>query len=200
MSGGGDQGKTHGVGSVLLGHFDRVNHIALGLRHLLLVGVPHQSVNVDLTKRNLARHLDAQHDHAGDPEEENIEAGVEQRGGVERLEILGLAGPAHRREGPESRAEPGVEDIGVLCDVTSGALRARIGIFSGHRHFAAVPAVPGRNAVAPPKLTRDAPIADVVHPLKIVSPPLLGDDLDASALNRFDRLFCQRLRGNEPLR
>ena len=69
VTGGGDQGKTHGVGSVLLGHFDRVNYIALGLRHLLLVGVANQPMDIDLAEGDVACHLDAQHDHPGHPEE-----------------------------------------------------------------------------------------------------------------------------------
>ena len=44
------QREAHRIGAVLLDDLDRVDHVALGLRHLLAFGVAHQAVNVDLRK------------------------------------------------------------------------------------------------------------------------------------------------------
>jgi hypothetical protein len=79
--GAGQQRHAHGVGAVLLGHDQRVDHVALGLRHLLLFGIAHEAVDVDLAERHVAHELDAEHRHARDPEEENVEAGDQQRVG-----------------------------------------------------------------------------------------------------------------------
>ena len=78
------QGHADGVGAVLLGHHQRVDHVALGLRHLLALGVAHQGVNVDLVERHFAHEFHAHHDHARHPEEQNVEAGDQQRSRIER--------------------------------------------------------------------------------------------------------------------
>ena len=54
--------------------------------------------------------------------------------------------------------------------------------------------------MAPPELARDAPVADVVHPLVVSLGPVGGDEFDAAVLHHFDGLFGQRLRLDEPLR
>ncbi len=54
---------------------DGVEHVALGLGHLVAVGVAHQAVDVDLAERHVAHELEPHHDHAGDPEEDDVEAG-----------------------------------------------------------------------------------------------------------------------------
>ncbi len=125
------QRHAHGVGAVLLGDHQRIDDVALRLRHLLPLGVAHQAVDVDLAERHVAHEFDAQHDHARHPEEQDVEAGDEQRRGVESRQVLGLVGPAQRGERPQAGAEPGVEHVGVLRQVapirsagTPPALRA----------------------------------------------------------------------------
>ena len=54
-------------------------HVALGLRHLLPLGVAHQAVDVDLAERHIAHELEAHHDHARHPEEQDVEARDQQR-------------------------------------------------------------------------------------------------------------------------
>src|SRR5205814_10124756 len=46
------EGEAGGVGTVLLNHLDGIHHVALGLRHLLALGVTDERVNVDLAKRD----------------------------------------------------------------------------------------------------------------------------------------------------
>ena len=55
-AGGGALEERHadGVGAVLLGDHQRVDHVALGLGHLLAVGVAHQAVDVDRLEGDLA--------------------------------------------------------------------------------------------------------------------------------------------------
>ena len=45
-------------------------------------------------------------------------------------------------------------------------------------------AVPDRNAVSPPELTRDAPVADVLHPLRVVLAAALGDEPEGARRGR----------------
>ena len=72
-------------------------------------------------------------------------------------------------------------------------------LVAGHDERAVLE-VPSRDAVAPPELARDAPVADVVHPLEVVALPLVRQDLGAPLFYGLDRGFCQCLGADEPLR
>src|SRR3569832_1151175 len=93
---------------------DWIEHVALRLRHFLTMRIAHQTVNIDLAERYLARELEAHHDHACDPEEDDVEAGHEHAGRIKGLELRRLSRPTQRRERPQRRAEPGVEHVVVL--------------------------------------------------------------------------------------
>ena len=129
-----------------------------------------------------------EHDHAGHPEEQDVEAGDQQRGRVERRQILGLVGPAERRERPQPGAEPGVEHVGILLRSRRSAVGAGGRVFARHDDLVALVAMPRRNAMAPPELARDAPVADVVHPLVVGLRPVLGNELDAAVFH--DAMAC----------
>ena len=64
---------------------------------------------------------------------------------------------------------------------------------------AAVIAVPDGDAVAPPQLTRDAPRADVFHPVEEAPLLPLRDDRRATLAHRLHRGLGQRLHVDEPL-
>ena len=59
----------------------RVQHIALGLAHLLALRVTNQTVDVDMFERYLAGEMRGHHDHAGDPEEDDVVPGDQDTGG-----------------------------------------------------------------------------------------------------------------------
>ncbi len=63
--------------------------------------ITHQSVNVDLPERDFTGELEPHHDHAGDPEKDDVEAGNQYAGRVERFQCSGVFGPAQGAEGPE---------------------------------------------------------------------------------------------------
>ena len=93
---------------------DRIEDVALALRHLLPFAVADQGVDVDVAKRHVAGELQSHHDHARDPEEDDVPARHEHAGGIEGGELRGLVRPAQRRERPERRGKPGVEHVLVL--------------------------------------------------------------------------------------
>ena len=131
-----------------------------------------------------------EHDHAGDPEEEDVEAGDEEGGGVElegrvqgggcRVQRARVGGfyalfptpctlhiwPAEDGEGEQAGGEPGVEDVGFLGEVGAAAGGAGGGGGAGDGDVL-VGAVPGGDAVSPPELAGDAPVVDVGHPLVV---------------------------------
>ena len=112
--------EPHGVRSVFLDKNKGIGRVLLALGHLVSVPVPDETSEIDVAKRHFAHVLVPRHDHARDPEENDVRPGDKVGGRVEGLQgwILGVpgfvAGPAHRGEGPEPGTAPGVEDVGVL--------------------------------------------------------------------------------------
>lgn len=73
-----------------LNDIDRINDIPQRFTHLPPVCVADHGVTVDFGEGNLAGQVDAQHDHAGDPEEQDVPARLQDGGWVEIPEILRL--------------------------------------------------------------------------------------------------------------
>ena len=204
----GQLGLHHAAGA--LGHqgfevdavddVQRVEHVALGLGHLLTLTIAHQAVHVDGLERNLPGQVGRQHDHPGDPEEDDVEASDQHVGGVEGLEVIGLLRPAKGGEGPQAGAEPGVQHVFVLAQVgiAEVVLGAHFRFVAANVNVAGI-VVPGRNAVAPPQLTADAPVLDVTHPAEVHVLVLLRHELDFTALDHGDGFLGQRLGGDVPL-
>ncbi len=53
--------------------------------------------------------------------------------------------------------------------------------------------------MAPPQLPRDAPVADVVHPLVVNLGPVVGDENNFAGIDNADGRFRERLDPDEPL-
>src|SRR4029077_7093033 len=70
----------------------------------------------------------------------------------------------------------------------------------GDDDFAASVAIPRGNAMPPPELARDAPVADVTHPCEIVVGELWRNELGSSLLHRRGRDLREWFDFNEPLR
>ena len=74
-----DQREAQRVGAGLVDRLERVDDVALRLRHLLAVGVADQAGEVDRPEGLVAGQLDAQHHHPGDPEEDDVVARLHDR-------------------------------------------------------------------------------------------------------------------------
>ena len=101
---------------------ERIERVALRLRHLLAFGVAHERVDVDVAERHLAGEVQGHHDHPRDPEENDVEAGDQHRRGQEELQILGFLRPAERGERHQRRGEPGVEHVLVALQCAGVAV------------------------------------------------------------------------------
>ena len=149
----------------------------------------------------IVQQLVAGHDHARHPQVDDVPGGSQELGRVEALKVLGLVRPAEGREGPQPGRRPGVHDIGVLTNEGLAGVRvdgADLEVFdrcAGH----AVLVVPDRNAVAPPELTADAPVLDVVEPVEVDLGPALGAEVEALAIDGGDGGLGQLLHLHEPL-
>ncbi len=166
---------------------ERVEGVALRLRHLLAFLVAHQRVDVDGAKRHFAGEVGRHHHHPRDPEEDDVEAGHQHRRGQERPQLGRVLRPAQRRVAPQRRREPGVEDVLVLHEGLRLAPELRARRLPRSRFVArdvdvAGVVVPRRDPVPPPELARDAPVLDVVDPVQVGRQPLVGYELDAALL------------------
>ncbi len=183
----------------------RVEHIALGLGHLLALGVADQAGDVDVAERHLAGEPVGGHDHPRHPEEDDVEAGDQHRGRqvafeaafVHRLRV----GPAQGRERPQLRGEPGLQHVAVLGEHGIGG-QAKPG---AHLRLAAADMAvafgvePGRDAMAPPQLAADAPVLDVLHPVAVGVDPVRRDELHFPALHQLQPAPGQPVHLHEPL-
>ena len=176
--------EVHAVDEV-----ERVEHVALRLRHLLPVLVADDRVDVDVAERHVAREVGRRHDHARDPEEDDVEAGHEHGRRQERRELLRVVGPAQRRMAPQRRAEPRVQHVVVARERRGRAAEprargaARIGLVARDVDVAFL-VVPRGNLVAPPQSRRDAPVLDVVDPVVVRRDPLAGHEAQVLARAR----------------
>ncbi len=157
-------------------------------------------MQVDGRVRRSSEQRQRQHRLAGHPKEEDVVAGLAHVGGEEALHVGGVFGPAERGERPQPGGKPRVEHVLVLRDHAAAALGALRGVFDGAPLQVAILAVPHRDAVAPPQLAADTPVADVLHPMEPRLLEAVGNDAHRSVADHADRLFGQRLGADEPLR
>ena len=192
------------VGAVLVDQLQRVERRCPWTCDIFLpFGVADQGVDEDALERDLAHEVQAQHHHPGDPEEDDVEAGDQDVGRVEarrgRRSSPASRGSrtarAPRRTRCRGRPRPGA--------AARRGRRARgpapgrvLGLLDEDRP---VGAVPGRDAVAPPELARDAPGLDVPHPLEVGLLPVLRDEDGVALLHRLDRRLGQGLGVHVPL-
>ena len=158
--------------------------------------------------------LQAHHDHPCVPEKQNIVAADQQAGGVIRAQVFGVVGPAEGGKRPERGAEPGVQDVFVLSELRVAALRAfcrwagSAGVafddldarVERGNHFFALGTMPDGNAMAPPKLARDAPVANIFEPLQQNGALVVRNNFDQAVDDNLCGGLGERLHFHEPLR
>ena len=188
-------------------HIQRVDNVALRFGHLLAFVIADQAGHVDGFKRHLRLavfifdEVHGHHDHAGNPEEDDIEAGNHHAGWVELAQGIGIFRPAEGGEGPQRGGEPGIENVFVLAQRHVGAevIFLTHFVLGAANVDVAVVVVPCRDAVTPPQLAGDAPVLNIAHPGEIHVFVLLRHELDIAVLNRLYRRFCQHVGAHVPL-
>ena len=143
--------------------------------------------------------FDAGKNHARHPEKDDVVARYQHVRRVEIFIIVRFIGEAERRERPQRRRKPGIQHVLVLYDVFAAAIGAARGVLFHADGFTAVFAIPHGDAVPPPQLTGNAPIAYVFHPVVVNFRKPFGNETHAVFHYRRNRGFCQRLHFHEPL-
>ena len=190
--------EPQGVRPVPLDGFQRVDHIPLGLRHLPASRVPDQAVDDHVAEGLVVRQIQPAHDHPGHPQIQDVVASDQRVRRVEEPEIRGVVGPPERGERPELRREPGIEDVRILLQLPALAFRARQWILERGK-LMPVAAVPHRDAVPPPQLARDVPVAQPLQPLHVGVDPARRPEGDAAVHGSLSGRPLQLLHGHEPL-
>lgn len=109
--------KAESVGAVFGDHIHGIDNVAFALGHLLAVGVENETMKINFAEGNFAGDIEAHHNHAGDPSEENVGAGFHD---IKRVIRVFLAfGPVGTDDGPVGAREPGIK--GVFVAVVSDA-------------------------------------------------------------------------------
>ena len=113
-------------------------------------------MDIAFAERNFFHHVHAHHHHSGNPEENDIKAGYQNRSRIESIQIFGFVRPAQRRESPQAGREPGIKDIGFTRQLNMSAIMSVGGSLRFFDIFFAenfaVRTVPNRHLVPPPKL------------------------------------------------
>ena len=106
-------------------------------------------MQVERLERHLAHEVDALHDHPRIPEEQDVKTGDHDVVGVMATDQRGFVGPAERRERPQRRGEPGVEDVFVASHRLAAGEGFRLFLGFGDVDRAVL-SIPRRYPVAPP--------------------------------------------------
>ena len=128
--------------------------------------VEHGAGHVHVGERFTASELKTRHHHARYPEKNNVASRDQHGRRIEGFQVIRLIRPAERRKRPKRGREPGVEHVFVLRQFI------RAGFFFGfctrtRNDDLAVVRVPRGNLMAPPKLSRDGPITQILKPVRI---------------------------------
>src|SRR6476661_5551342 len=154
-----------------------------------MLHVAHRTVQVHGVERSFSHECKTAHDHSRDPEEQNLGSSDQIIGRIESLQIdRALVRPAESREWPEPRREPRVEDVFILACRPSALWTLR-DVITTDGDFTTSIAIPHRNAVPPPELARDVPVADTFEPVDVHGFPTLGHDPDFAIPDGLERRF-----------
>ena len=141
------------------------------------------------------------HDHAGNPEEDDVETGNHHAGRVELTQRIGVFRPAEGGEGPQRGGEPGVEHVFVLAqrDVSGEVVLLTHFVFGAAYVDVAFVVIPRRDTVTPPQLTGDTPVLNIAHPGEVHVFVLLRHELNVAVFNRFYGRLRQHVGTHVPL-
>ena len=103
--------KAQGIRAILVNKIERIDHIALGFGHLRALLVADERVDIDGVERFTFHKVIAHHHHAGDPEEDDVEACNEHVSRIIPSKLGCCIRPAECRERPKCGREPRIEHI-----------------------------------------------------------------------------------------
>ena len=187
------------VRPILRDDLQRVDAVPERLRHPPPVRREHRRVDDHVGERDLLDELEPGEDHPVLPEADDLSRRDVEIARVEALQVRCVVRPAERRERPERRREPRVEDVRVALELRLPALGAgvRLGLGDGD---VAVGAVPDGQLVPPPELARDVPVGRVGERVDREPVLRLGVVAHAARLQSLDRRRAELVHAAPPLK
>ena len=103
------------VGAILIYQHEWIDAVALRFRHLLVVLIAHEAVNIHRLEWHFAGEVARHQRHSCDPEKDDVKAGYKRLRRIVEL-VVGRVGirPAEGRHGPNARREPRIEYVRIL--------------------------------------------------------------------------------------
>ena len=138
-------------------------------------------------------------DHTDYPEEDNIVSCYQYICWVKILQILCHFRPTQGGERPEGRRKPGIQRIRVLLKMGTTTFWTYGRHFFCYDCLATLLTVVCRNSVAPPKLSADTPVSDVICPVVVCFFHTFRNQFDVTLFYRFYGRFDQLIHLHEPL-
>ncbi len=150
-------------------------------------------------KGDLISEVQRTHNHARDPKGDDVTSRNEHFCRVVALQLLRMVRPSLRRKWPKLRGKPCVKDVLVLANMMPMAFRALYRIVHTSVFPTTVIAIKHRNAMAPPKLSADAPILQIFHPCQVRLRPARRMERDLTISDGLRRSLLELVDSNEPL-
>ena len=200
---------AHAIGTETFDEVEGIGAVAERLGHLTTELVAHNTCEIDVLERHLAFILVARHNHAGHPEEDDVGTCHKVGSGIVVLNLLvaGIADAIEEADGPEPAGEPGVQRVLVLTEIRelqvgiatlfTSELQSLLLVFSNNE--TARGQIPRGDAMAPPELTANAPVFDVLEPVAVGILILCGIELDVVVHHGRQRDVGHVLHLQEPL-
>ena len=166
-----------------------------------MLGVPHRAVEVHPGVRHLAHEMDAGHDHPRHPEEEDLRAPTPACGRDSRSRRSSVWSGQPRLEKGTSQELNQVSSTSSSWRTGPPQPGQTLQVGAAHTGAAAPGrlAIPYRNAMPPPELAGDAPVADALQPPGVVFSPALGNELQGAVAVPGQGGAGERLHLHEPL-
>ena len=138
-------------------------------------------------------------DHTDYPEKDNIITGNQDIRREEILQIFCILRPAKCLKRPQGRRKPCIQSIRILLESCTSAFWTYIRHFASYNYFSAIFTVICRDTMSPPQLSGDAPVTDIVCPVKICFVHSCRNQPDITIFYGFHCRFDQFIHLNEPL-
>ncbi len=151
-----------------------------------------------MTERNFLFEFQSHHNHPRHPEENNVITCYQHACRIELPQFHRVFRPAHSRKGPQGGAKPSIQHVRILLD-SAAAMRTCRQIIPRNNGFATAFAVPSGNAMTPPNLPGNTPVANIFQPVQIRAAETLRHKLHPPVPHYFHRRFRQGLHFHKPL-
>src|SRR6266516_2443357 len=189
--------KTQTIRAILLDQLERVGRVTKRFGHFATVLVADQPSEINIVKWDVVfgavgfsrLKFEASDNHSSNPKENNVRCGHKYAGRIKFLPCFLI----HGFVSPKPRRKPCVERVGILRPVFGIWRRLNADI-----NFGFFFPMPRRYPVPPPDLAANAPVSNVLQPLRVNSFPMCREEAD-KMVTHHGQSFLRFRVAKEPL-